>query len=216
MSLVELIGWFATCVGALLGLPQLVRLIRTRSVDGLSLVAWRAMLVLNLAWFAHGVRIDQLPQVVTNLVALAVTVPLLTLLVRSKGLPLVRTLAPSLVAAALIIAVDAYLGSLAFGLVAMIPGLFTNLGQTAELVRAPSVSGVAPLFLLLGWVNQCLWLTWALLVHDPGTTVASSLTLAMTSFNLLWFCLRRLGMRAVFVRASDLVQVSDEPVLVRA
>ena len=54
----------------------MVRLIRTRSVDGLSLVAWRAMLVLNLAWFAHGVRIDQLPQMVTNLVALAVTVAL--------------------------------------------------------------------------------------------------------------------------------------------
>ncbi|MBK8447302.1 MAG: hypothetical protein IPL41_11655 [Micropruina sp.] len=216
MSLVDLIGWSATCVGALLGLPQLLRLLRTKSVDGLSLVAWRAMLVLNLAWFAHGVRIDQLPQMVTNAVALAVTLPLLILLVRSKGLPVPRTLAPSLVASAAIIGVDAYLGSLAFGIVAMIPGLFTNLGQSVELIRAPSVGGVAPLFLLLGWVNQCLWLSWALLVHDPGTTIAAGLTLAMTSFNLAWFGLRRLGVRAIFVRSSDLVEATDEPALARA
>ena len=43
MSLVDVIGWIATCVGALLGLPQLIRLLRTRNLDGLSLFAWRAV-----------------------------------------------------------------------------------------------------------------------------------------------------------------------------
>ena len=51
------------------------------------------------------------------------------------------------------------------------------------------------------------WPTWALLVHDPGTIVACSITLTITAFNLIWFILRRLGLRALFVRASD------EPVL---
>ena len=62
MSWVEIIGWSATAVGALLGFPQLFRLLRTRNVEGLSLLAWQAVLVLNVIWFTHHVRIGQGPQ----------------------------------------------------------------------------------------------------------------------------------------------------------
>ncbi len=216
MSLVDLIGWSATLVGALLGLPQLLKLVRTHNVDGLSLFAWRAVLTLNLVWLAHGLRIAQPPQVVTNLVALCMTVPLVILLSRSARRPLPLVLAPSLAAAALIIAVDATLGSLAFGFAAIIPGIFSNAGQSVELVRAARVSGVSPMFLVLACLNQCLWLTWALLILDPGTIFAASLTLTMTAFNLVWFGLRRLGVRAFFARASDQVALPlDEPALAR-
>ena len=217
MTWVEVIGWSATAVGAMLGFPQLFRLVRTRNVEGLSLFAWRAVLVLNVIWFAHGLRIGQAPQIVTNSIAVASTVPLLVLLARSTGRSLVSVVTPSLIAAAAIIAVDVTLGSLAFGIVAVIPGLMSNAGQSVELVRARRVDGVAPLFLALAWVNQCLWLTWALLVHDPGTVVACAITLSITTFNLFWFVLRRCGLRALFVRASDeLVVPAVEPALARA
>jgi uncharacterized protein with PQ loop repeat len=62
MSAVEVIGWAGTVSGTILGLPQVLHLVRTRRVDGLSLTAWRAMLVVNLIWTAHGIRIGQLPQ----------------------------------------------------------------------------------------------------------------------------------------------------------
>ena len=172
MSLVDVIGWSATLVGALLGLPQLLRLIRTHSVDGLSLLAWRAVLTLNIAWLGHGLHIGQPPQVVTNLVALSLTLPLVILLARASGRSLPLVLAPSLAAAALIITVDLTLGSLTFGIAAIIPGILANAGQSVELVRSPLVSGVSPMFLLLACLNQCLWLTWALLVPDPGTIFA--------------------------------------------
>jgi len=48
VSVVELVGRAAAFVGAVLGLPQLWRLIRTRNVDGLSLFAWQSILVVNL------------------------------------------------------------------------------------------------------------------------------------------------------------------------
>lgn len=211
MPLVDVIGWSATCVGALLGLPQLVRLIRTRNVDGLSLLAWRTVLALNIIWLAHGIRISAAPQVVTNLVALAVTLPLVVMLTRAAGRSLPRTLAPSFAVAAVIIAIDYGLGSLAFGIAAMVPGIVANAGQSVELVRATLVDGVAPMFLVLAWVNQCLWLSWALLVHDPGTILAAGMTLALTTFNLFWFGLRRLGMRALFVRPVPVLL--DEPLL---
>ena len=200
MSLVDVIGWSATLVGALLGLPQLLRLLRTRNVEGLSLFAWRCILCLNIIWLVHGIRIGAPPQIVTNLVALGITLPLVVLLARSQNRPLLRLVAPSLAAAAVIIVIDYSLRSLAFGVAAMVPGVFSNGGQSVELVRSPLVDGVAPLFLVLACVNQCLWLTWALLVHDPGTIVAASLTLAMTTFNLAWFGLRRLGLRPLFAR----------------
>ena len=136
MSWVEIIGWSATAVGALLGFPQLFRLLRTRNVAGLSLLAWQAVLVLNVIWFTHGVRIGQGPQIVTNSVALASTLPLLVLLARATRRSLFAVVAPSLVAAAVIIAVDFTLGSLAFGLVATIPGLMSSSGQSVELVAA--------------------------------------------------------------------------------
>ena len=106
MSWVEIIGWSATAVGALLGFPQLFRLLRTRNVAGLSLLAWQAVLVLNVIWFTHGVRIGQGPQIVTNSVALASTLPLLVLLARATRRSVFAVVAPSLVAAAV------YLGNI--------------------------------------------------------------------------------------------------------
>ena len=203
MSLVDVIGWIATCVGALLGLPQLIRLLRTRNLDGLSLFAWRAVLVLNIVWFAHGLQINQPPQLVTNAVALGTTLPLLVLLSRSLGRSLAKVLLPSLAAAAVIIAVDVQLGSLAFGIAAIIPGLLANTGQSIEVVRAAKVTGISPLFLVLAFVNQALWITWAVLLPDPGTIAAAALTLALTAFNLTWYVLRRFGLRPMFLRAAD-------------
>ena len=216
MSLVDVIGWSATCVGALLALPQLLRLVRTRHLEGVSLFAWRAVLVLNIIWMAHGIRIGQPPQIVTNVIALCITLPILVVLSRSLGRSLLMVLAPPLAAAAIVVGIDVYLGSLAFGIAAIIPGIFSNAGQSVELVRSGDVRGVAPLFLMMAVLNQVLWLTWALMVRDPGTIFAAAITLAMTAFNLTWYSLRRFGLRAFFVREPlPAPQVSRTPALVR-
>ena len=54
MTPVELIGWAAAVVGTLLGVPQVYRLARTRTVAGLSMPAWQAILALHIAWIYHG------------------------------------------------------------------------------------------------------------------------------------------------------------------
>src|SRR5690242_13242646 len=77
LSVAELVGWTATATLAAMGLPQLVRIARTRDVEGLSLVAWQAMLVSNVSWAAHGLHIGQMPQVAANVLSLATTVPIL-------------------------------------------------------------------------------------------------------------------------------------------
>ena len=204
MSVVELVGWAAAFVGAVLGLPQLWRLIRTRNVDGLSLFAWQSILVVNLIWLAHGFRIEQPPQIVVNLIALCSTVPIVVVLARSTGRRLPLVLAPCLAAAAAIIAVDQFVGSAAYGVAAIIPGFTSTIGQTLELIRARQIRGVSPLFLVLGFVNQVLWTTWAVLVDDPGSIIAAAMVCLLTGVNLIWYLLRRLGLRPLFVREPAL------------
>jgi len=199
---VEVLGWAAAVSGTVLGLPQMLRLLRTRRVDGLSLTAWQAMLVVNLGWAAHGISIGQLPQIVTSALSLCSTIPILCLMARElqRRWPLV--LLPGLLAAAVLISVDQLLGTAGFGIAVLIPTVVASAGQSLELVRSEGIVGVSGAFLILAVVNQALWLTWARLVPDVGSMIAAAVTLIITAFNLTWWSLRRLGLRPLLVGES--------------
>lgn len=195
VSVVEVVGWAGTVSGTILGLPQAVRLLRTGRVDGLSLTAWQAMLVVNLIWTAHGLRIGQVPQVLTSALSLCSTVPILYLMARDRQRHLLQVLLPGLVAVGALIGVDQLFGSAAFGTAAIIPAVVANAGQSVELVRSPRIAGVSVLFLILAVVNQGLWLSWAILVPDTGTIIVATVTGTVTVFNLVWWTLRTRGLR---------------------
>jgi uncharacterized protein with PQ loop repeat len=203
VTAVDLIGWAGTVSGTILGLPQVLRLIRTGRVDGLSLTAWRAMLVVNLIWTAHGISIGQLPQIVTSALSLCSTVPILYLMARQLRRHVLPVLLPSLLAAAALITIDQIFGSAAFGVVAISAAVVANAGQSIELVRARRVVGVSVLFLIIAVVNQGLWLSWAILVPDPGTIIFATVTGTITVFNLTWWSLRMLGLRPFFATESE-------------
>ena len=196
MTAADIVGWLAVVVGMVVALPQLVRLARTHKVDGLSLTSWRSILAMNVAWAAHGIRLGAPALIITNSIALCSTVPILYLLARRFRRPLVPLLLPSLGVAAAMIAVDHILGSAAYGLSAITIALISNVGQSMQLVRAPHVTGVSPLFVTMAVVNQAVWVAWGLLVRDPGTVMTASTVCGLASFNLLWYGLRRSGLRA--------------------
>jgi uncharacterized protein with PQ loop repeat len=100
------------------------------------------------------------------------------------------------------IAVDRTFGTAAYGIVAVIPAVLANAGQSIELVRAPRIVGVSPLFLLLAAVNQALWLTWALLIPDAGTAITAAVTGAGAAFNLGWWLARLAGLPPMFAHAQ--------------
>ncbi len=203
MTPVLVVGWAAALVGTVLGLPQMVRLARGRNVEGLSLPAWQLILGLNLAWASHGIIIGQLNLIVPNVFGLVSTLPILFLMSRElrRSLPLV--LVPGVLVAAGMVTVDVLFGTAAYGMVAIWPALFANVGQSLELIRSPRVRGVSPFFLIVGVLNQALWLTWGLLVHDAGTQITATTTLVITSFNLVWWILRKSGLRSFGVPTRD-------------
>ena len=207
MSAVEVIGWVATVSGTILGLPQMLRLVRTGRVAGLSLTAWQAMLVVNLSWTAHGISIGQAPQILTSALSLCSTVPILYLVARKLRRHLLPVLLPGLLAAGALIAVDQIFGSAAYGTVAIIPAVVSNAGQSIELVRSARIVGVSVLFLILAVVNQGLWLSWAILVPDIGTMIVATVNAIVTVFNLTWWSLRVLGLRPLLLPAPP---VSDD------
>jgi uncharacterized protein with PQ loop repeat len=203
MSPVELFGWLGTLVGTVLGLPQLIRLARTRSIEGLSLAGWQAMLAVNIGWTAHGISIGQPPQIITSAFSLLATVPILFLMARELQRRLLPILLPGLLFAAAMITIDQVLGSTAYGAVAILPAVLANAGQSLQLVRAPHIKGVSVLFLLLAVVNQVFWLTWAHLVPDAGTIIAATTTGSIAAFNLTWYALRTMGMPTYLRRDPD-------------
>jgi len=194
---VEVLGWAGTLTAILLGIPQLVRLARTRNVEGLSLPAWQAFLAVGVGWTAHGITIGQPPQVVASALSLASTVPILYLLSRQLGRNFFVTLVPGLVLSGVMILVDQLFGSGAYGAVAIIPAVLANAGQSIALIRSEHVRGVSVLFLILSVLNQVLWLTWAILVADLGTIIAAGTTGVIALFNLFWYTARRMGVPAL-------------------
>jgi uncharacterized protein with PQ loop repeat len=206
MTPVEIVGWAAAFVGTVLGLPQVFRLARTRNVEGLSLPFWQIILGLNIAWTSHGVILGKLNLIVPNVLGLASTLPILIMMTRELGRPLVRVFTPGVLIGAAMIAVDLAFGSAAYGAVAMWPALFANVGQTMELIRSPRVRGVSPFFLAGGVLNQALWLAWGLLVPDVGTQIAATSTMSIVAFNLLWWTMRTLGLRSFGVPTRDEVR----------
>jgi uncharacterized protein with PQ loop repeat len=116
-------------------------------------------------------------------------------------------MAPAVAAAAVVVVIDAWLGAGFFGVAAIIPGTIVNVAQSVELVRSRSVAGVSVVFLVLAAVNQLLWLSWALLVPEWGTIIAASVALVIVTFNVLWWGLRRLGVRAFW--AHELAPVVE-------
>ncbi|MCA0297301.1 MAG: hypothetical protein LCH96_18715 [Actinobacteria bacterium] len=203
MTEVEIVGWAAALIVTTMGLPQLVRLARTRNVEGLSLPAWQIILALNLAWTVHGLTLGQANMVVPNVLGLGSSVPILALMSRELGRNLFRVMLPGLLVGAVMITVDLTLGSTAYGLFAIWPALFANAGQSLELIRSPRVRGVSPFFLVFGVINQVLWMVWGLLVPDPGTVITATSTLVITSFNLVWWILRMVGLRSFGVPTRD-------------
>lgn len=196
MTPVVILGWLAAVVGDSIAVPQVVRLLRTRDVSGLSVFGWQTIVAINVAWAVHGFRVAQANMIVANLVGFGMTALVLGLIARELRLNLVRLLLPGILGAAVMVVVDVLFGAGIYGAVAIIPAVMANSAQSVELVRSPRVDGVSPVFLGLAVLNQSLWFTWGLLVPEYGTIVSSSVTLAVTVFNLVWWALRKLGLRS--------------------
>jgi len=200
---VAILGWIGAVTGALVALPQVVRILRTGATTGISPLTWRLLVGVNLAWMAHGVITHHPNIVVSNTVYALCTSTILILLWRHRGIRLWQLFVPGILLGALMVAVDAFSGPIAFAVIAFIPAALSQIAQLRSLVVSRSVQGVSLWWLAYCVLNQTIWLTWAVLAHEISVMiVATGLGILMT-LNLILGVLRRLNLVRAPLSLSD-------------
>lgn len=188
---VELLGWIAAAVGACIFLPQVFRLFRAKTSAGISRFAWQLVVGGNIAWTAHGIITGHPNIWVPNVLLFCCTMTILSLIRRDRGDSWLVLLGPGLVLATVMIGLDLALGSVAFAIAAFIPSALGQMAQLRDLILRVNLDGVSVPYLAMNVLNQCLWLTWSVLVAETSITmVASSIGTLMVA-NLVWATLRR-------------------------
>ena len=200
---VDTLGWIGAVTGALVALPQVVRILRTSATTGISPLTWRLLIGVNLAWMAHGVITHHPNIVVSNTVYALCTSTILILLWRHRGIRLWQLFVPGILLGALMVAVDVFSGPIAFAVIAFIPAALSQIAQLRSLAVSRSVHGVSLWWLAYCVLNQTIWLTWAVLAHEISVMiVATGLGILMT-LNLILGVLRRLNLVRVPLSLSD-------------
>jgi len=200
---VDILGWIGAATGSLVALPQVVRILRTGATTGISPLTWRLLVGVNLAWMSHGVITHHPNIVVSNTVYALCTSTILILLWRHRGIRLWQLFVPGIVLGALMVAVDAFSGPIAFAVIAFIPAALSQMAQLRSLVVSQNVHGVSLWWLAYCVLNQTIWLTWAVLADEISLIiVATGLGILMT-LNLILAVLRRLNFVRTPLSLSD-------------
>ncbi|HSN44296.1 MAG TPA: PQ-loop repeat-containing protein, partial [Propionibacteriaceae bacterium] len=190
---VEILGWICVVVGVSAFVPQVVAVLRRGTTAGLSLTGMQMGLGATGAWIVHGMLYGHIEQVLTNVLILLGLVLIVGLMQRERQLGLVQSWWLAAATFPVLVAVDVLLGSAAFGMFVVIPNVVVNLLGFLELVRSPSIRGVSWQSLALNGLTQALWVTWSLMVSDPGATIASGVFGVGVAMSLTWYWLRHSG-----------------------
>ena len=84
MELGYFVGWVGVCLGACIGIPQLVRILRTHSTEGISMGTYIILVCAVSCYLYHAVFINSIVFTVTNLANLSVSGTILVLLIRKR------------------------------------------------------------------------------------------------------------------------------------
>jgi len=87
IDIADLFGYAGTITGVSFLIPQVYKTYRTKSVEDLSWGMLGIFFLNCVLWSTYGFLTDALPIILTNIVALAVNVTLITLKVRYRNNP---------------------------------------------------------------------------------------------------------------------------------
>ena len=77
-------GYFAVFFTTVSFLPQAIKTLKTRNVEGLSLMTYLFLFLGSLSWFLYGSYLDDIPLMATNSMTTILTGLILYLIVREK------------------------------------------------------------------------------------------------------------------------------------
>ncbi len=80
--MIEALGYIATTIVAITQLPQLLKTVRTRDVEGLSLYTYALIVLGSLLYIPYAIAIHSIPILITNAWIAIVAGTILTYIVR--------------------------------------------------------------------------------------------------------------------------------------
>ncbi|MFI3241103.1 MAG: SemiSWEET family transporter [Alphaproteobacteria bacterium] len=83
---VEIIGYGAGLCTAIFVLPQTIKTIKTKDINGLSLASYLIYCISMVMWATYGVLLNSYPMIIFNLISLSFALPILYLLIKNSKL----------------------------------------------------------------------------------------------------------------------------------
>ena len=203
MGLVDAIAFCGAVLAAAISVPQFALVVRTKDTHGLALTTWVISLGTGIGWLAHGIKLLEPNMIWPNMWGVTVTITILYFLRRNGRYTSLVTLLPGAGLALLLIGLDSFVGSAAFGICVVVPQAYGMVRQGIALMRAPQVSGVSISSWVFQVLNQIVWLIWAVMTDEVGTFIAAGISLVAASFVLLWRVLRACGLGPIRSRQKD-------------
>lgn len=203
MVLVDYIALSGALVAAAISLPQFLLVVRTRDTAGLALTTWILNGATAIGWLGHGIRVGEINMIWPNAWSLCVTSTVLYFLHRNGAYKHVWQLWWGPAFGALLLGLDAVMGSTAWGLAIMVPQVFAIIRQGIMLMRAPRVSGVSPMAWFFQSLCQAIWMTWGLMTGESGTFIVSAISLVAALYVLIWRLLRMAGLGPIGVHRGE-------------
>ena len=195
--MVDYIAFCAAVCSASISIPQFILVVRTKVTHGLSLTMWVLSLGTGIGWLCHGFKLGVINMIWPNFWILFVVVTILYFLRRNGRYRSVVKLLPGIALAALLVGLDNFVGSAAFGAAVIVPQVYGMMRQGLSLMRSPLVTGVSTGAWVLMVINHALWLTWAIMSQEIGTMISGAVCVGPAIFVLTWCILRARGVGPV-------------------
>lgn len=162
--LLPVLGLLGLCVGLTRALPQLVRLLRTRDVAGLSVDGCATAAVVSSFWATYGLMTGQ-PAVVfaSGTPALVFFLIALAALRYGRKVAEFRT-APVMLAVFTVVTVAA--GAVGLGMALTVGALIANTPHLIVAFREKDLSGISPSTWALTMTDGAIWVTYSVVTGD--------------------------------------------------
>lgn len=82
---IEILGFISGFIGLSVSIPQIVKIIKSRSSSGVNLTMWVFMMISYASWFSYGLRVNSTSQIFTNILALSLSAILVLLIAYRKN-----------------------------------------------------------------------------------------------------------------------------------
>lgn len=192
----EIWGWACAVVGAVFSVPQVLRLLRSGTSAGLSLRAWQLNTAVALGWTLHGIRAGYWNMFASNAVIAVLSLLTIAMIRRDRALSLRTAWLLPAAATGVLFGMEYLTTPLLLGVVVLLPQLFAQGSQSAELIREPDLSGVSTTFIALNALLPAMWFVWGLGAGDASVLLTAGAMTLITAFNLGWLLARNLRLVA--------------------